>query len=118
MMPYWDTQKWNNDSTKTGIKSFQQILDDWNSEAENSLDDNNRVVWKNNGTTTDGHYGIRQYTKFSYIHLKYQYDKESDKHIYYLDPDTYGSSVTTQTDGNGNEINEIEINLYEAKIGE
>lgn len=98
MMPYWDSKKW---SGRKGIKTLQQILDDWN------------AVKNNNGTWPsgkDGHYGIRQYTKFSYIHLKYQYDKENDKHIYYLDPDTYGNSVINQ------EENEIVINLYEAKV--
>ena len=45
--------------------------------------------------------------KFSYIHLKYEYDKDNDKHIYYLDPETYGNI-------NGNK--EIVINLYEAKV--
>ena len=107
MMPYWDRQKWSN---KSGIKSFQEILDDWNSKAQNNVDRYNRVVWKNGNDLTDGHYGIKQYTKFSYIHLKYCYDKESDKHIYYLDPNTYGDSVTDTTK------NEIVINLYEAKV--
>ena len=99
MLPYWDKKKWNN--TKKGIKTLQQILDDWN------------AIKQENGTWPsgkDGHYGIRQYTKFSYIHLKYQYDKENDKHIYYLDPDTYDTSVTKQDE------NEIVINLYEAKV--
>ena len=109
MMPYWDKKKWNN--TENGIKTLQQILDDWNSKAEEQPDQNNRIVWKYNGKETDGHYGIRQYTKFSYIHLKYQYDKENDKHIYYLDPDTYGNDVTSTNDDN-----ELIINLYEAKV--
>ena len=107
MMPYWDNQKWNG---RSGIKTFQEILDDWNSNPENGLDRYDRVVWKNNGVNTDGHYGIRQYTKFSYIHLKYKYDKENDKHIYYLDPNTYGDNVINQN------TNEIVINLYEAKV--
>jgi hypothetical protein len=94
MMPYWDKKKWTN---KEGIKTFQEILDDWNNEDE----------------TTDGHYGIRQYTKFSYIHLKYKYDKDNDKHIYYIDPDTYGD-IDFPTDEDGNKY--IEINLYEAKV--
>ena len=108
MMPYWDSQKWN--GTKKGIKTFEEILEDWNSTA--TADNNKNIIWNHGSNRTDGHYGIRQYTKFSYIHLKYQYDKETDKHIYYLDPDTYGNSVTKQQE------NEIVINLYEAKIGE
>ena len=74
------------------------------------LDQYGRVQWVNN---TDGHYGIRQYTKFSYIHLKYKYDKETDKHIYYFDPDTYGN-INYPTGDDGNKY--IEINLYEAKV--
>ena len=107
MMPYWDKQKWS--GAKSGIKSFQEILNDWNA-TKTSVDSQGKVIWSGN---TDGHYGIRQYTKFSYIHLKYRYDKTSNKHIYYLDPDTYGS-INFPTDEDGNKY--IEINLYEAKV--
>ena len=107
MMPYWDSKKWNG---RKGIKSFTEILNDWNDIKQEQLDRYGRVQWENN---TDGHYGIRQYTKFSYIHLKYMYDKETDKHIYYLDPDTYGN-ITYPTGDDGNKY--IEINLYEAKV--
>ena len=105
MMPYWDAQKWETDRTKRGIKTFKEILNDWN--AVKSVNREGEASWTPNN---DGHYGIRQYTKFSYIHLKYRYDKENDKHIYYLDPNTYGNSVTDITK------NEIVINLYEAKV--
>lgn len=108
MMPYWDSKKW---SGKKGIKSFTEILKDWNDIKKQQLDQYGRIQWENN---TDGHYGIRQYTKFSYIHLKYRYDKETDKHIYYLDPDTYGN-IKYPTGDDGNKY--IEINLYEAKVG-
>lgn len=107
MMPYWDSKKW---SGKKGIKSFTEILKDWNDIKKQQLDQYGRIQWENN---TDGHYGIRQYTKFSYIHLKYRYDKETDKHIYYLDPDTYGN-IKYPTGDDGNKY--IEINLYEAKV--
>ena len=107
MMPYWDSKKW---SGKKGIKSFTEILEDWNDIKKQQLDQYGRIQWENN---TDGHYGIRQYTKFSYIHLKYRYDKETDKHIYYLDPDTYGN-IKYPTGDDGNKY--IEINLYEAKV--
>jgi hypothetical protein len=93
MMPYWDREKWNN---RSGIKTFEQILNDWKG-----------------ASGTDGKYGIRQYNKFSYIHLKYQYDKDNNKHIYYLDTDTYGN-IDFPTDESGNKY--IEINLYEAKV--
>lgn len=85
MMPY--------KKNKGGIKTFQEILNDWNNESG-----------------SDGPYDIRKYLKYSYIHLKYQYDKDNDRHIYYLDPDIYGNSVTDTSK------NEIEINLYEAKV--
>lgn len=108
MMPYWDKQKWNNDNEKSGIKTFNAILNDWKD--TKIVDRDGNVSWKNN---TDGHYGMRQYMKFSYIHLKYQYDKDNDKHIYYLDPETYGNIVFPKgKDGN----EEIVINLYEAKV--
>lgn len=107
MMPYWDSKKW---SGKKGIKSFTEILNDWNDIKKQQLDQYGRLQWEKN---TDGHYGIRQYTKFSYIHLKYRYDKEADKHIYYLDPDTYGN-IKYPTGDDGNKY--IEINLYEAKV--
>ncbi len=106
MMPYWDKQKWNN--KKSGIKTFNAILNDWKD--TKIVDSDGNVSWKNN---TDGHYGMRQYMKFSYIHLKYQYDKDNDKHIYYLDPETYGIiDFPKGKDGN----KEIVINLYEAKV--
>lgn len=106
MMPYWDKKKWSN---KEGIKPLQQILNDWN--AKKTINGTTGIAtWT---TGTDGHYGIRQYTKFSYIHLKYQYDKTSDKHYYYLDPDTYGN-IVFPNDVDGNKC--IEINLYEAKV--
>ena len=106
MMPYWDRKKWNN--TKKGIKSFEEILYDWND--VKTVDEDGHVTWRDG---TDGHYGIRQYAKFSYIHLKYRYDKDSDKHIYYLDPDTYGD-IDYKKDDYENKY--IEINLYEAKV--
>lgn len=136
MMPYWDKQKWNNENS--GIKTFNEILDDWKSKkyTYQNKDDEDVLItedeylhlsenerekysllevfkWKFNNKETDGHYGMRQYMKFSYIHLKYKYDKDNDKHIYYLDPETYGIIVFPKgKDGN----EEIVINLYEAKV--
>lgn len=156
MMPYWDKQKWEN--KKSGIKTFNEILDDWKSKKytyqnkdkhkPNDLKTEDEYLdlseeerknyslldvfkWKvnkkvNNIETdieTDGHYGMRQYMKFSYIHLKYQYDKDNDKHIYYLDPETYCKidpedkkvcNIDFPKGKDGNE--EIVINLYEAKV--
>ena len=107
MMPYWDKQKWNK-KKKSGIKTFIEILNDWKD--TKIVDSSGNVSWKND---TDGHYGMRQYIKFSYIHLKYKYDKDNDKHIYYLDPETYGN-IDFPKGKDGNE--EIVINLYEAKV--
>ena len=141
MMPYWDKQKWNKDNEKSGIKTFDEILNDWkskkytyknkNKDKPNDLKTEDEYLklseeerknylllevfeWKvNNTEETDGHYGMRQYMKFSYIHLKYKYDKDNDKHIYYLDPETYGNiDFPNGKDGN----KEIVINLYEAKV--
>ena len=136
MMPYWDKQKWDN--KKSGIKTFNEILNDWKSDKytyynkynEKDLKTEDEYLqlteeqrknylllevfkWKVDNTETDGHYGMKQYMKFSYIHLKYKYDKDNDKHIYYLDPETYGDiNFPTGKDGN----KEIVINLYEAKV--
>lgn len=147
MMPYWDKQKWNNE--KSGIKTFDEILNDWKSkkytyknkdkDKPNDLkteDDYLKLSeelrknyllldvfkWRVDNTETDGHYGMRQYMKFSYIHLKYQYDKDNDKHIYYLDPETYCKidpkkekcNIDFPNGKDGNK--EIVINLYEAKV--
>ena len=134
MMPFWDERKYINNNKvvrrkSKGIKTFEEILDDWNSvrvyrEVNNPLnykttsqyanltkDQQGKYYpdWQSGNYGTDGHYGIQQYNKYSYIHLKYQYDKDSDKHYYYIDPETYGESGT-------NPNNEIIINLYEAKI--
>lgn len=103
MMPYWDKKKWAEKEKR--IKTFNEILCDWSD--IKTVDEKGNVKWENG---TDGHYGMTQYAKFSYIHLKYMYDKETNKHVYYLDPNTYGKSVVG-TD------NKITINLYEAKIG-
>ena len=123
MMPFWDKRK---HPRKIGQKTFEEILHDWNT-----------INYTQNAS--DGKYGIRQYVKYSYIHLKYCYDKENDKHYYYLDPDTYGEqlryvSKNDETDiiykteydklDNSHKLNykliendnEIIINLYEAKI--
>ena len=53
---------------------------------------------------------MSDYLKYSYIHLKYAYDAENQKHRYFIDPQTYGTQVSQD--------NELIINLYEAKIGE
>ena len=86
MMPYSE----NSDGEKS-IKSFQNIVDDF--------------------TNPEQVYTMSDYLKYSYIHLKYVYDVENQKHRYFIDPQTYGTQVVSQD-------NELIINLYEAKIGE
>lgn len=81
MAPYWDDGR--------GFKTNAEIVDDW--------------------TSPNTRYGIKRYTRYSYIHLKAKYDVNTKRHIYYLDPDKYG----TKYDWDKNVLN---INLYEARI--
>ena len=106
MMPFWDPNKTTyedengNEIAKTkskGIKTFKEILDDWNEEQG-----------------SDMQYGARKYMKYSYIHFKCKYDKLHKQHIYYLDDDFYGDNVA---DGGVHFTdNVITLNLYEAKM--
>ena len=113
MMPFWDPKKRydkENDKLpqKQGIKTFREILNDWNS----TKDENE--IWRNEGNITDGQYGARQYLKYSYIHFKYKYDKIHKQHIYYLDDDFYGTKP--EEGGVHYKDNVMTINLYEAKM--
>lgn len=101
MMPFWDPNKTyytdaNNNiiykNKKIGIKSYQEILDDWNMKEG-----------------SDMQYGSVKYAKYSYIHFKYKYDKVHNRHIYYLDDTFYGNGVHFDD-------NVITLNLYEAKL--
>ena len=92
MMPYYDIVK----DGRYGIKTFEEIVDDWRN---------------HHG------YGIRKYSRYSYVHFKCQYDKKSGRRVYYLDPDTYGPYALYNSGGNADKsLNELEINLYEAKV--
>lgn len=91
MMPYWDKKKWK---SKEGIKRFDEIVNDWN-----------------NKNGTDGQYGARQYSKFSYIKLNIKYDENKGNYIYCLSDEYYGKSSTEKTDDNS-----LIINLYEANM--
>lgn len=71
----------------------------------NKFKTNNDI--KNDWLNTDTQYGIKKFLRYSYIHFKYKYDENTKRHIYYLDPETYGILP------DGNIIN---INLYEARI--
>jgi hypothetical protein len=81
MMPYFIKQV---DGENIGFKSNNDIYNDWKK---------------------DG-YGIRRYNEYSYLKLKYLYDKNTNRYIYYIDPETYGEI-------NGQILN---INLYEARV--
>lgn len=94
MMPYWDKKKWE---TKEGIKSFEEILNDWN-----------------NLSNTDKEYGARQYDKFSYIHFKINYDKNEQKYIYFLDDECYGNNTANTVYDDSTAT--LTLNLYEAKM--
>lgn len=114
MMPFWDPVKYKKATAtdkplnEKGIKTFKEILNDWN-----SIKDENEI-WRNEGNITDGQYGARQYMKYSYIHFKYKYDKIHKQHIYYLDDEFYG---TNPEDGGVHyQDNVMTINLYEAKM--
>lgn len=92
MMPFYDIKKHPNGEGK--IKSLDEIVKDFEGKGE------------------DAPYGIRQYLKYSYVRWKYRYDKDTRKHIYYLDRDTYGN----YDDNIDDDDKILKINLYEAKI--
>ena len=94
MMPYKDK---DGDNIKGEVKTFQEIVDDWQPTKEEG---------KYIG------YGIKRYMKYSYIHLKYQYDTVDKRHVYYVDTDLYKG-----TDKSIYGIdNTMKFDLYEAKI--
>jgi hypothetical protein len=60
---------------------------------------------------TNGGWGVRINEKYSYIHFKYVYDSVRRRHVYFLDPDTYGYDLAR---GEGSDV--LELNLFEPKI--
>ena len=104
---------------KVGIKTFDEIITDWRSIKKTDYNGNVSWLYQSDGKDVyvDGHYNIRQYLKFSYIHFKYQYDKDGDKYVYYLDNETYGDDTVNKNffKKDGDEA-AITINLYEAKV--
>lgn len=101
MMPYED----KDDNNKGKIKTFKEIVEDWNPiKNENENEDKNKDKYVG--------YGIKRYLKYSYIHLKYQYDETDKRHVYYVDTDLYKG-----TDKSIYGIdNTMKFDLYEAKI--
>ena len=97
MMPYEEEKK-----TVEGVeemvpagelKSFGDIVADW----QPSTDEDAQVG-----------YDIEKYKDYSYIRMKYRYDKDTNRHVYYLDKEFYGTSDS--------DSHELILNLYEAKI--
>lgn len=101
MMPYEDKDGDN----KGKIKTFKEIVKDWSPiKKENENEDENKDKYVG--------YGIKRYLKYSYIHLKYQYDTTDKRHVYYVDTDLYKG-----TDESIYGIdNTMKFDLYEAKI--
>lgn len=105
MMPYED----KDDDNKGKIKTFKEIVEDWSpikneDKNENENEDKNKDKYVG--------YGIKRYLKYSYIHLKYQYDETDKRHVYYVDSDLYKG-----TDESIYGIdNTMKFDLYEAKI--
>lgn len=90
---------------KGKIKTFDDICYDW---SEIDFDKDLDTLKEDDKIG----YGTARYMKYCHIKWKYRYDKATQKHIYYLDPNVYGESVTTK---NGHDHNII-LNLYEGKI--
>lgn len=90
---------------KDKIKTFDDICYDW---SEIDIDRENKPLKDD----SDIGYSAVRYMKYCHIKWKYRYDKQTQKHIYYLDPDVYGKGVTSEN----NHGNNIILNLYEGKI--
>lgn len=119
MMPYIrkseETLKDNNspgyerytktDRKENKIKTFDDICYDW---SEIDIDKENNPLKDD----SDIGYSAVRYMKYCHIKWKYRYDKQTQKHIYYLDPDVYGTGVTSENKHGNNII----LNLYEGKI--
>lgn len=97
MMPYED----KDDDNKGKIKTFKEIVEDW-SPIKNENENEDRYVG----------YGVKRYMKYSYIHLKYQYDTVDKRHVYYVDTDLY-KGIDKSIYGIDNTM---KFDLYEAKI--
>ena len=91
--------------TKNKIKTFDDICYDW---SEIDIDRKNNPLKDD----SDIGYSAVRYMKYCHIKWKYRYDKHTQKHIYYLDPDVYGTGVTSDNKHGNNII----LNLYEGKI--
>ena len=93
------------DRKENKIKTFDDICYDW---SEIDIDKENNPLKDD----SDIGYSAVRYMKYCHIKWKYRYDKHTQKHIYYLDPDVYGTGVTSDNKHGNNII----LNLYEGKI--
>ena len=94
------------------IKTFDDICFDWSEvDFDKGIyggDDGNKFIKPEHSVG----YNARKYLKYCYIKWKYRYDKNTKQHIYYLDPDFYGTGVTSEN----NHGDTIILNLYEGKV--
>lgn len=93
--------------TQNKIKTFDDICYDWS-----EIDIDRGVEKEHLKDDSDIGYSAVRYMKYCHIKWKYRYDKQTQKHIYYLDPDVYGTGVTSENKHGNNII----LNLYEGKI--
>ena len=89
------------------IKTFDDICYDWS-----EIDIDKGIKNEHLKDDSDIGYSAVRYMKYCHIKWKYRYDKQTQKHIYYLDPDVYGTGVTSENKHGNNII----LNLYEGKI--
>lgn len=92
---------------KDKIKTFDDICYDWS-----EIDIDKGIENEHLKDDSDIGYSAVRYMKYCHIKWKYRYDKHTQKHIYYLDPDVYGTGVTSDNKHGNNII----LNLYEGKI--
>lgn len=92
---------------KDKIKTFDDICYDWS-----EIDIDKGIEDKHLKDDSEIGYSAVRYMKYCHIKWKYRYDKHTQKHIYYLDPDVYGTGVTSDNKHGNNII----LNLYEGKI--
>ena len=100
-------ERYTETSRDDKIKTFDDICYDWS-----EIDIDKGIKNEHLKDDSDIGYSAVRYMKYCHIKWKYRYDKHTQKHIYYLDPDVYGKGVTSEN----NHGNNIILNLYEGKI--
>lgn len=100
-------ERYTNIKRENKIKTFDDICYDWS-----EIDIDKGIKNEHLKDDSDIGYSAVRYMKYCHIKWKYRYDKQTQKHIYYLDPDVYGKGVTSEN----NHGNNIILNLYEGKI--